>query len=90
MRVWLKDSERLPDPPPMKTDDRAAFLVGTVLWIVAAVLAAVFAQPLAAHGDGWVIAMALVGVGTGLLGLVYTQLRRTRSARTPSERASRR
>ena len=28
MRLWLKDSERRPDPAPVETDDRKAMLVG--------------------------------------------------------------
>ena len=35
MRLWLKDSERRPDPEPVKTDDRKAMLVGIALWLVA-------------------------------------------------------
>lgn len=34
MRFWLKDSERRPDPAPVKTDDRTAFLTGSIAWIV--------------------------------------------------------
>ncbi|MGN6204349.1 DUF2530 domain-containing protein [Humibacter sp.] len=81
MRLWLKDNERLPDPPPMKTDDRAALGVGTVLWVVASVVAAVFAAPLAASGHGWVPATTVVGVVLGLIGLVYAQVSRMRAKR---------
>ncbi|GAB3612125.1 DUF6223 family protein [Humibacter ginsengisoli] len=81
MRLWLKDSERLPDPPPMKTDDRAALGVGTMLWVIAAIVAAVFAGPLAASGHGWVPATAIVGVVLGLIGLVYAQVSRVRARR---------
>jgi len=87
MRLWLKDDERLPDPPPLKTDDRAAFLIGTVLWIVAVVVATVFASTLRAHDDAWVVAMTLVGVGAGLVGLVYAQIRRARLQRARLQRA---
>ncbi|GAB3801533.1 hypothetical protein GCM10028798_17610 [Humibacter antri] len=81
MRLWLKDSERLPDPPPMKTDDRAALGVGTGLWVIAAIVAAVFAGPLAASGHGWVPATTFVGVALGLIGLVYAQVSRMRARR---------
>ena len=37
MRLWLKDSERRADPAPVKTDDRKAFFVGTVAWVIALV-----------------------------------------------------
>jgi len=38
MRLWLKDSERRPDPAPIKTDDRKVVLIGLVLWLVALAL----------------------------------------------------
>jgi hypothetical protein len=81
MRLWLRDSERLPDPPPMKTDDRAALGVGTVLWVIAAIAAAVFAGPLAASGHGWVPATAIVGV-------VYAQVQRSRAVRREHARSA--
>jgi cation transporter-like permease len=85
MRLWLRDSERLPDPPPMKTDDRAALAVGTLLWVIAAVVAVVLAQPLAESGNGWVLAAAIVGVVLGLVGVVYAQVERSRAARRDRE-----
>jgi type VI protein secretion system component VasK len=81
MRLWLRDSERLPDPPPMKTDDRAALAVGTALWAIAAVVALVLAGPLAASGHGWVVTATIVGVVLGLIGVVYAQVRRSRARR---------
>ena len=83
MRLWLKDSERLPDPPPMKTDDRKAIGVGTAVWVVAAVVAVVFWAPLNHGGYGWIVPMTFVGVGLGILGLCYAQVRRSRPARQP-------
>ena len=81
MRLWLRDNERLPDPPPMKTDDRAALAVGTLLWVIAAIVAAVFEGPLAHSGRGWMLATAIVGVALGLIGLVYAQASRMRARR---------
>jgi VIT1/CCC1 family predicted Fe2+/Mn2+ transporter len=78
MRLWLRDSERLPDPPPMKADDRAALAVGTVLWLIAAVVAIVFEAPLAHVGRGWIVSATIVGFALGLVGLVYAQIRRAR------------
>ena len=34
MRLFIKDSERRPDPAPLKTDDRKVVLVGLVQQIV--------------------------------------------------------
>jgi VIT1/CCC1 family predicted Fe2+/Mn2+ transporter len=82
VRLWLKDSERLPDPPPMKTDDRAAIGAGTVLWAIAGVFAFVFAAPLNDDGFGWVVPMTVVGVALGVVGLGYSQVRRARAARS--------
>lgn len=81
MRLWLKDSERMPDPPPLKTDERIAIGVGTLLWVVAAILAMVFAAPLEAAGRGWLLAAAIVGVVLGAIGLAYSQVRRSRARR---------
>ena len=86
MRLWLRDSERLPDPPPMKTDDRAALAVGTVVWLVVAVVSIVISEPLGRSGHGWVVVMAIVGIVLGLIGLAYAQVRRSRSARRNTER----
>lgn len=72
MRLWLKDSERRSDPAPVVTDDRKAVIVGLVLWAVALVVVLIVApKPLAI----WVCA---VGIALGLIGLVYTQVRRAR------------
>jgi len=65
----------------MKTDDRAALAVGTVLWAIAAVVALVLAGPLAASGHGWVLAATIVGVVLGLVGVVYAQVQRSRALR---------
>lgn len=81
MRLWLKDSERMPDPPPLKTDERIAIGVGTLLWVVAVILAMVFAAPLEDAGRGWLLAAAIVGVVLGIIGLVYAQVRRSRALR---------
>ena len=72
MRLWLKDSERRPDPAPVATDDRKAVLVGLVLWVIALVVVLVVAPGAMAI---WVCA---VGIVLGLVGLVYTQVRRAR------------
>ena len=73
MRIWLKDADRRPDPAPVTTDDRKAVLVGTGAWVVALVLLAV--MPTEGDNSWWVLACA-IGVGLGLLGLVYTHHRR--------------
>lgn len=75
MRLWLKDSERRPDPTPVKTDDRKAILVGMTLWLVALVALLIFAAPLNEAGFGWWLYACAIGLGLGLIGLIYTNRR---------------
>lgn len=74
MRLWLKDSERLPDPAPIATDDRAAIIVGTALWLVALIVV------LIVGANQWWMLVTAIGVSLGLLGLVYNRFRRRGAA----------
>ena len=76
MRLWLKDSDRRPDPAPARTDARKAYFVGSVAWLVALVVVLVFRAELAANGLGWWLWCAIIGLGLGLIGLVVVQFRR--------------
>ena len=78
MRLWLKDSERLPDPEPVATDDRKALLVGTVAWLLALAGLVLFIDPLREVGNGWWLWVAIAGIALGLLGLVNVHLRHER------------
>ncbi|TPW72878.1 DUF2530 domain-containing protein [Schumannella sp. 10F1B-5-1] len=81
MRWYVKSSERKPDPAPVKTDDRAAILVGLVLWILALCGMLIGLRPLVAGGhEGW-LWTAVVAITLGLVGLVYAQIRRGRVRR---------
>ncbi|GAB2467458.1 putative membrane protein YccC [Conyzicola lurida] len=73
MRLWLKDSERRPDPAPVTTDDRKAVLAGLALWLVGTVIVLIVVP------EPWLIATCTVGLVLGLIGLVYTQHRRRNS-----------
>ncbi|MEO7123867.1 MAG: DUF2530 domain-containing protein [Lacisediminihabitans sp.] len=75
MRLWLKDSERRPDPAPVKTDDRKAMLVGSGLWLVALGVLLVFARPITESGNQWMLWACVVGLALGLAGLLYTHRR---------------
>jgi hypothetical protein len=77
MRLWLKDSERKPDPPVVKTDDRKAVLVGLALWVVALVTMLIFIEPLINAGLSWWLWTCAAGLVLGLAGLLYTQRRHT-------------
>jgi hypothetical protein len=76
MRLWLRDSERRPDPVPAQTDDRKAVLVGLGLWVVGFVVVLIFLRPLAASGDGWWLWTIVVGLVLGLVGLAYLTVKR--------------
>jgi formate hydrogenlyase subunit 3/multisubunit Na+/H+ antiporter MnhD subunit len=76
MRLWLRDSERRPDPVPAETDDRKAVLVGLGLWAIALVVVLVFGRQLADAGDGWWLWTIAIGLVLGLVGLVYLSVKR--------------
>ena len=78
MRIWLKDSERRPDPQPVKTDDRKAMLVGIALWLVAAAVVFFFLGPRTESDNAWWLWTCLTAIGLGLLGLLYTHWKRRR------------
>ena len=75
MRLWLKDSERRPDPTIVTTDDRKAVLVGTAGWVVALVVLLFFFAPLVDSGNRWWLLACAIGIGLGLIGLIYTHRR---------------
>jgi hypothetical protein len=75
MRLFLKDSERRPDPSPVKTDDRRPILVGIGGWLVALVVVLVLFAPLAESANRWLLWTCVVGLVLGLAGLVYAAKR---------------
>jgi hypothetical protein len=76
MRLWLRDSERRPDPKPVATNSRAAIFVGLGLWTVALLALLVVPQLLDLEYASWRLATCAVGVVLGLLGLIYLRLRK--------------
>jgi peptidoglycan/LPS O-acetylase OafA/YrhL len=78
MRLWLKDSERLPDPEPMRTDDRKALLAGIIACVLALAALVLFIEPLRQAGNGWWLWVAIAGLAIGVLGLVNTHVRHER------------
>ncbi|WP_395640289.1 DUF2530 domain-containing protein [Pseudolysinimonas sp.] len=75
MRLFLKDSERRPDPAPVKTDDRKVVLVGLVLWIIALGVMLVLLAQLQESGLVWLLWTVVGGLVLGLVLLVYTARR---------------
>jgi hypothetical protein len=78
VRLLLRPEERRPDPEPLKTDDRKATGVGTVVWAVLFVAALLFRDELQRAGHGWWVWCAAAGFGLGLLGLAYLHRREVR------------
>lgn len=72
MRLWVKDSERRPDPAPQVPDDATPMLVGLALWLVALVVALILAPTLGL----WLVWTCVAGLLVGLIGLLYTHRRR--------------
>ena len=75
MRLFIKDSERRPDPAPVKTDDRKVVLVGLVLWIVALGVMLALLPRLESSGLVWLLWTVVGGLVLGLVLLVYTSRR---------------
>ena len=75
MRLFIKDSERRPDPAPVKTDDRKVVLVGLVGWILALGVMLLLLPQLQESGLVWVLWTVVAGLGLGLILLVVTARR---------------
>ena len=75
MRLYIKDSERRPDPAPLKTDDRKVVLVGIAGWIVALGVMLLLLPQLQESGLGWLLWTVVAGLGLGLVLLVVTARR---------------
>ncbi len=75
MRLWLKDSERRPDPLPARANARKAFFVGTLGWLAALIGVLVFQNELVARGLGWWLWCSIIGLVLGVLGLAWVRLR---------------
>jgi len=71
---------RLPDPPPLETDDVRIVAGGTAAWALGAVVLVV-ARLAGVDVHGWWIAMCVAGAVLGVLGVRYCQRRRDAIAR---------
>jgi hypothetical protein len=78
VRLWLRESERRPDPVPLPTDDRRAVLTGLVLWSAALAVTFAFAGPLSAVDESWWRWTIVVGLALGALGLASLSAGRAR------------
>ena len=75
MRLWVRPEDRRPDPEPIRTDDRTPVLVGMGGWIVALALFLLFLPTVLAGDHAWWLWTALVGLGIGVLLIVYLAIR---------------
>ena len=80
MRLYQRSADRRPDPPPLRTDDRATVLAGIAVWAVLGVVALALHDRLQADGRGWWVWTPVAGVLLGLAGLRYVS-RRSRPRR---------
>jgi hypothetical protein len=81
MRLWLKDSERRPDPAPAATDDRKPLITGLILWFVALAVLLVAFGPTGPSGDYTWTGACLIGAGIGGVGLAFVYWQRRSTAR---------
>lgn len=68
MRFYVKDSERKPDPEPIKVNAKLAIMVGLVLWVVA-LLFLVFQATQATAQKPWYTSTCVVGIILGIYAL---------------------
>jgi hypothetical protein len=82
VRLYLRATDRRPDPPPIRTNDLAVGLAGTGIWAVLLVAAVLAHGWLTDSGRGWWMWTALAGIVIGLWGTWYVWRRdvRARSA----------
>lgn len=75
MRLWLREEERRPSPPPYPSDDARALLVGCLVWI-AALIGVLVAASLGVDVPPFVLSTVVIGVLLGTIGLFYSRNRR--------------
>ena len=75
MRLYVKDSQRKPDPAPVKTNAKLALAVGTILWGLAG-LFLLFAPEQFQQVETWQLATCGVGFGLGVFGFVHVSRKR--------------
>lgn len=75
MRFYVKDSQRKPDPAPVKTNAKLALMVGTILW-AAGGLFLLFAAQQAQQVETWQLATCGVGFALGVFGFIHVSRKR--------------
>jgi hypothetical protein len=78
MRLWVSESERRPNPEPVKTDDRKPIVLGFVAWLVALAIVA-FVPGDVLPGDSTtdsVVWTCVAGIVLGAILFAYTHFTR--------------
>ena len=75
MRFYVKDSQRKPDPAPVKTNAKLAIAVGTAAWAVA-LLFILFSAQQSQKVESWKLATCAVGIALGIYGFVHVSRKR--------------
>lgn len=75
MRLYLRSTDRRPDPPPLRTNDRLVVMVGMAVWAVLFLVALALHSRLEEQGRGWWIWTPLAGLALGFYGLHYLRKR---------------
>lgn len=88
MRLYLRSADRRPDPPPLRTNDRAVVSVGMVAWAVLLVAALVMRSRLVEQGRGWWVWTPVVAIALGFYGLHYLRQRERRRTDEPEARTT--
>ena len=74
MKFYIKDSERKPDPEPVKTNAKLAILVGLGLWSLALVVLLFAGSAIPAAQESWSFT-CLAGIALGLYALFHVRKR---------------
>jgi hypothetical protein len=72
----VREEERRPTPEPVRTDDRVAVLTGMAGWVLALGGLLLFLPRVLGGDGGWWLWTVLVGLGIGVILLVYGLVRR--------------
>ncbi|MFN3708880.1 DUF2530 domain-containing protein [Microcella sp.] len=70
MRLWVPHDERRPQPEPLATNDRLAYLVGITLWLAAIAVIAVMALTGVMTDTVGMLVTAGIGIALGAAGLI--------------------
>ena len=78
MRLWVPHDERRPQPEPLATNDRLAYLVGIGLWLVVAAGVGVAAAMGMLQNPAFAAATIAIGIALGVLGVIVVSRPRRR------------